>query len=126
MTNIPTGNGHKIYVAGPYRAPTESLKAENIQRLKAVEVIPKGDLIVIAGNNEQGKTSLINSIALACGGRKGKVILLTSLMKGASHFVSSVISHVLWIMCLTGGTMESQSLTGGIPTRIGLPRTLSR
>lgn len=46
------------------------LRAENFMRLKAVRVRPDGSLIVIGGRNAQGKTSLLDSIACAIGGKK--------------------------------------------------------
>lgn len=51
------------------------LEAKNIQRLKAVEVNPKGDLIGVGGNNGQGKSSLLNSITAALGGRKSELTM---------------------------------------------------
>lgn len=45
------------------------LKAENIKRLKAVEIKPKGDVVVISGKNDQGKSSVLDSIWYALGGR---------------------------------------------------------
>jgi hypothetical protein len=43
------------------------LQAENVKRLKAVEITPdaKGNLVVIAGRNAQGKTSVLDSIMMA-------------------------------------------------------------
>lgn len=38
------------------------LKAENIKRLIAVEITPKGNLVQITGRNGQGKTSILDSI----------------------------------------------------------------
>ena len=49
------------------------LRSENVMRLNAVEIIPKGDTIIIGGKNEQGKTSVLESILLALGGRKSKI-----------------------------------------------------
>jgi energy-coupling factor transporter ATP-binding protein EcfA2 len=48
------------------------LQAENIKRLKAVEVEPdpSNPIVVIRGDNGQGKSSLIDSIAMALGGRR--------------------------------------------------------
>lgn len=46
------------------------LQAENIKRLKAVEITPEGNLVVIRGNNGQGKTSVLDSIEMALGGAK--------------------------------------------------------
>lgn len=45
------------------------LKVSNVKRLRAVELRPDGGLVVIAGKNEQGKTSLLDSIAYALGGK---------------------------------------------------------
>ena len=50
-----------------------NLKAENVMRLNAVEITPKGDVVVIGGKNEAGKTSVLESILLALGGRKSKI-----------------------------------------------------
>ncbi len=44
------------------------LKAENVKRLKAVEIEPNPHVQVITGRNSQGKTSLMDSIWLAIGG----------------------------------------------------------
>lgn len=46
-----------------------SLTAENFKRLQAVEIVPDGTFNVIAGNNEQGKSSLLDAIAFAIGGK---------------------------------------------------------
>lgn len=63
--------------AGPESIPTDTefeligLEAENIKALKAVKLGFKGhSLIVVGGNNAQGKTSLLDSIAIALGGKK--------------------------------------------------------
>lgn len=46
------------------------LSAENLKRIVAVEVAPDPDdgLVIVSGRNGQGKTSLLDSIALALGG----------------------------------------------------------
>ena len=49
------------------------LKSENVMRLNAVEIEPKTDVVIVGGNNEQGKTSVLDSILLALGGRKAKI-----------------------------------------------------
>lgn len=46
------------------------LAAENIQRLKAVEITPPGHVVKITGKNEQGKTSVLDSIMYALAGTK--------------------------------------------------------
>ncbi|MGH9811513.1 MAG: AAA family ATPase [Candidatus Acidiferrales bacterium] len=47
------------------------LQSENVKRLKAVEIAPdpNGSLVVIRGENGQGKTSVLDSIAYALGGK---------------------------------------------------------
>lgn len=44
------------------------LQAENLKRLRAVEITPDGNTVVIAGRNGQGKTSVLDSIWFALGG----------------------------------------------------------
>jgi len=44
------------------------LEAENVKRLRAVEITPEGNLVVVSGRNEQGKTSVLDSIWFALGG----------------------------------------------------------
>lgn len=45
-----------------------SLQAENVKRLKAVQITPEGNTVVIAGKNGQGKTSVLDAIWYALGG----------------------------------------------------------
>ena len=45
------------------------LKAENVKRLKAVEITPEGEIVVIGGKNGAGKTSVLDSICYALGGK---------------------------------------------------------
>ncbi|MFL8952509.1 AAA family ATPase [Helcococcus kunzii] len=50
-----------------------SLELENVKRIKAVELEPsKNGLTVIGGNNRQGKSSVLDSIAWTLGGNKYK------------------------------------------------------
>lgn len=46
-----------------------SLHAENIKRIKVLDIIPKGNVIEIQGKNAQGKTSALDTIAMALGGK---------------------------------------------------------
>ena len=46
------------------------LQAENVKRLKAVEITPDGTMQVIGGRNAQGKSSVLDAIWLALGGGK--------------------------------------------------------
>lgn len=46
------------------------LQAQNIKKLKAVDITPKpdADVVIVAGNNGEGKTSVLDSIMYALGG----------------------------------------------------------
>ncbi len=44
------------------------LTAENIKRLKAVQITPDGNTVVIAGRNAQGKSSVLDAIWMALAG----------------------------------------------------------
>ena len=46
-----------------------SLTASNIKRLKAVRIEPDGNLVVISGNNAQGKSSVLDTIVFILGGK---------------------------------------------------------
>lgn len=44
------------------------LQSENLKRLKAISVVPDGNIVTIAGPNSSGKTSVLNSIWFALAG----------------------------------------------------------
>lgn len=43
---------------------------ENVKRIKMVEIIPKGDVVEITGQNAQGKSSILDSIIYILGGKE--------------------------------------------------------
>ena len=45
------------------------LTAENIKRLRAIEIEPDGSAVIIGGRNAQGKSSVLDSIEAAIGGK---------------------------------------------------------
>lgn len=60
-----------------------SLEIENVKRIKAVKLEPSANgLTIIGGNNNQGKTSVLDAIAWALGGDKYKP---TALRQGMEH-----------------------------------------
>lgn len=46
------------------------MTAENIKRIKAIKIKPEGNMVVIEGKNAAGKTSALDCIAYALGGKK--------------------------------------------------------
>lgn len=45
------------------------LSARDVKRLRAVEITPDGNVVVVGGKNGQGKTSVLDSIMYALGGK---------------------------------------------------------
>lgn len=58
------------------------LEASNVLRLSAVTITPEGNLVVIGGENAQGKSSVLNSIAMALAGDKFPKPLRDGAQKG--------------------------------------------
>lgn len=46
------------------------MEAENVKRLRAVRITPHGAVVPITGRNAQGKTSVLDAIAMALGGER--------------------------------------------------------
>lgn len=61
------------------------LQAENVKRLKAVEITPDGNLQVIAGRNAQGKSSVLDAIWFALGGGAAQRSTARPVRDGEDH-----------------------------------------
>lgn len=61
-----------------------SFKAENIKKLKVVEITPSGNIVRITGKNEAGKSSVLDAIEVALVGKKaaGRGVLRKTTEKG--------------------------------------------
>lgn len=59
------------------------LVSENIKRIRAITITPDGNLVVVGGDNANGKTSVLDSIAMALGG--GKLIPDQPIRRGQKH-----------------------------------------
>jgi len=57
-------------------------EAENFKRLKAVDITPDDNTVVITGRNAQGKTSVLDGIMAALSGRKGAKELVRPIRDG--------------------------------------------
>jgi len=90
------------------------LEAENIKRLRAVTIEPKENVVEISGKNESGKSSTLDSIMYALGGKdsiadeplrqgekKGKVVLNLGKYKVTRTFTAA-----------GGGTLKVESADG--------------
>ena len=66
------------------------LEAENVKKIKAIEIVPKGSTIVISGKNENGKTSVLDCIFLAVGGKEASKGLKKPIRAGEDSAYSKV------------------------------------
>lgn len=71
------GNGHSEGLR------IVQLTVENVKRVQAVTITPNGNTVIIGGDNKQGKSSTLDSIAYALGG--GKLIPEKPIRNGAKH-----------------------------------------
>ncbi len=58
-------------------------RAENVKRLRAVEITPSGDVIIVGGKNRAGKTSVLDAIMMALGG--ARTMCETPIRKGTKQ-----------------------------------------
>jgi len=50
------------------------LKSENFKRLKAIEITPRSNTVIVSGKNGQGKTSILDSIFVALAGKQTDLV----------------------------------------------------
>ena len=73
-----------------------SLTAENVKRLKAVQITPTGSVQVVAGRNAQGKSSVLDAIWLALGGGAAKKATVKPVRDGEeSAFVKLDLGDII-------------------------------
>lgn len=66
------------------------LQAENVKRLKAVEIMPKDDMVIISGKNGHGKSSVLDSIWFALGGKNAAKDTVRPIRDGEKSAVATV------------------------------------
>src|SRR4051812_37263172 len=69
----------------PHPMKIISLHAENVKRLKAVDITPDSPTVVIAGKNGQGKSSVLDSILLALAGKDAAKLMTRPIRDGAER-----------------------------------------
>ena len=71
-----------------------SFEAENVKRVKAVELEPAADgLTVIGGRNGQGKTSVLDAIAWTLGGDRNRPLKARREGSAANPYMRAVLSN---------------------------------
>lgn len=68
MEDRPIEKDEVAQQPGGYRIV--ELNVSNIKRIKAVNITPKNDLVILEGDNAQGKTSIMDSISYLIGGKR--------------------------------------------------------
>ena len=64
-----------------------ALELENVKRIKAVKIDPsQNGLTIIGGDNNQGKTSVLDSIASALGGDRNNLAMLQEKVQPFHQF----------------------------------------
>jgi len=92
------------------------LNSENILRLNAVEITPDGEVVVIGGDNEQGKTSVLDSIVLALGGKQATATMPLKQGKDKGKVVCDLGDLVVTRTFTKngGGTLKVSSKDGAV------------
>lgn len=88
------------------------LEASNILRLSAVTITPQGNAIVIGGENAQGKSSVLNSIAMALAGEKFTKPLRDGAQKGKIEIDLGEITVTRTFTHGGGGTLSVKNKEG--------------
>ena len=87
------------------------LVVENFKKLKAIEIIPQGNIIEITGKCEQGKTSILDAIATALCGVKWEEALREGADKGK---IVVDLGDIIVTRTITkaGGTLKVETRDG--------------
>lgn len=99
------------------------LEVANVKRIKALEIIPNGDLVVLSGKNDQGKSSALDSIEYVfCG--KG-AICERPIRDGASkaHVICELKDLIITRKWTAGGG-STLSVTSSNGTPLKSPQEL--
>lgn len=100
-----------------------SLEVENVKRVVAVDITPEGHVVVIGGKNGAGKTSVLDSIAYAYGGKEA--ICDEPLRKGAKkgHVITD-LGDIVVTRTFTKGGGTNLVVTSPEGERVQSPQTL--
>lgn len=90
-------------------------EAENFKRLKAVDITPGDNTVVIAGRNAQGKSSVLDGIMAALAGRNGAKELVRPIRDGEkkARVVVELDDLVVERKWTAGGSTVTVSPKGG-------------
>jgi energy-coupling factor transporter ATP-binding protein EcfA2 len=101
-----------------------NLYTENVMRLKAVDITPEGPLVLIGGNNGQGKSSTINSMFLALAGRAASKEIARPVRDGAEEAEVRVDLGDLLVTRKWAGDKTSLSVTSKDGAKYSAPQSI--
>jgi energy-coupling factor transporter ATP-binding protein EcfA2 len=101
-----------------------NLYSENVLRLKAVDITPEGPLVLIGGNNGQGKSSTINSMFLALAGRAASKEIARPVRDGAEEAEVRVDLGDLLVTRKWAGDKTSLSVTSKDGAKYSAPQSI--
>ncbi len=101
-----------------------NLYTENVMRLKAVDITPEGPLVLIGGNNGQGKSSTINSMFLALAGRAASKDIARPVRDGADAAEVRVDLGELLVTRKWAGDKTSLSVTSKDGAKYSAPQSI--
>lgn len=103
------------------------LRAENVKRLKLVEITPEGNVIKITGKNGNGKSSVLDAICLALGGDAAvKLTNTTRPIHGGEKHASVTVNLGDYIVTRTWSADDKTTLKveNADGKKISSPQTL--
>lgn len=102
------------------------LEAENVKRLRAVEIVPDpdGHTVVIAGRNGQGKTSVLDSIWFALGGGPATRDTSRPIRDGEDHASVTLDLGELLVTRTWSGDKTTLKVANADGARYGSPQAM--
>ncbi len=99
-----------------------SLQAENVKRLKAVHIQPNGNVVVVGGKNGAGKSSTLDAIEWALGGKPDATLPIRAGESAARIVCETEDYRVTRKFSASGSSLSIESKNGG--GRLSSPQAL--
>ena len=101
------------------------LEAENVKRLRAVDITPDGNVVTISGRNGQGKTSVLDAIWLALAGKSATKDTSRPIRDGAeSARVQLELEEIVVTRTWTEKGTQLKVESAGGTTRFNSPQAM--
>jgi hypothetical protein len=99
------------------------LMAENVKRIKAIDITPTDDVVVIAGRNAQGKTSVLDAIWWALAGARSFSDSPNPVRNGQKHATARVdLGDLTVVRTWTAGGPTKLTVTAADGVKLSSPQ----